>query len=349
MARKRDYSHRQTPSKNVPSLPLLQKPVHRRAMRFIVLTLTYLLGLWLSSLTLTHVLPLLQQQIFDFFRQLPEIVESTRLNVVGFLATLSDTIPVLKDVFKNIPFVTSDGNAPSLNVQLSEENMLAFMAWVQARVVDSTSFINSGVSKLLWVVLLLVYVFYALLDGQNMLQDLYTRFSPPVQKHLRNFSSDLHNIMLAFIKGQVILGLLTGVYMFIVYSVFGVEYALLLASIFAIAELLPIVGTYIGFTPGLLLIALSGDFGTLLAVFACSYIWQSIKDNILQPQIFGNALGLHPVVVLLSLVICGKLGGLIGVLLAVPISALSVVTIRRLKSFRLSTEEEDISHVYDPS
>jgi predicted PurR-regulated permease PerM len=45
-------------------------------------------------------------------------------------------------------------------------------------------------------------------------------------------------------------------------------------------------------------------------------------------------LGLHPVIVLLALIICGKLGGLIGVLLAVPVSALSVVTLRRLKSFR---------------
>jgi|GEM_PF-4468045 len=317
-----------------PNFPLTLPSINRRALRFVVLTITYLIGLWLLTLTLTHVVPVLRQETLDFFKQLPEIFAGLQFQVEGWLKQLGVSFPALKPVIQNIPFMGSNGTVQNINLSLSDKNMTLFMEWVQARIMDSTSFINSGISKLMWVVLLLVYVFYALLDGQDVLQDVYKRFSPSLRDHCQQFTSDLHNIMLAFIKGQVLLGLLTGVYMFIIYSIFGVEYALLLSSVFAVSELLPIVGTYIGFTPGILLIALTGDFGTLLAVFACSYVWQSVKDNILQPQIFGNALGLHPVVILLALIICGKLGGLIGVLLAVPVSALIVVTMRRLKSFQ---------------
>jgi predicted PurR-regulated permease PerM len=147
--------------------------------------------------------------------------------------------------------------------------------------------------------------------------------------------------MLAFVQGQVFLGLITGLYMFVIYSLFGVPYALLLASIFAISELLPMVGTYIGFTPALVVIVLTGNFTTLLGVFASSYLWQTLKDNFIQPHFFGNALGMHPVFVIVSLIICGKLGGILGILLAIPLAAITLVTLKRLKTFQFNAPKLD--------
>jgi predicted PurR-regulated permease PerM len=89
------------------------------------------------------------------------------------------------------------------------------------------------------------------------------------------------------------------------------------------------------------MIALTGDFTTLLGVFASSYLWQTLKDNIIQPQLFGNALGMHPVFIIVSLIICGKLGGVLGILLAIPLAAITLVTLKRFKTFQFNNPENN--------
>jgi predicted PurR-regulated permease PerM len=171
-------------------------------------------------------------------------------------------------------------------------------------------------------------VFYALLDGPKLVNAL-VKTSPQVfQSSLAFIVQQTHRIMMAFIKGQVLLGALTGTYMFVVYTIFGVPYALFLAVVFFLAELLPVVGTWIGITTGLITIFLFGDPWTALPVWLCSYGYQTIKDNFLAPKIVGNVMGLHPVLVLLAILMGAQAGGLIGIILALPMASLLMATVR---------------------
>jgi predicted PurR-regulated permease PerM len=173
----------------------------------------------------------------------------------------------------------------------------------------------------------LLLIFYFLLDGTRLRND-FLRILPKDAKGTANyFLNSFADVMTAFIKGQVMLGGLTGLYMFIIYTIFGVPYAIVLGFIMAVAEFMPVVGTYIGLIPGLIIALFTlGPLKTAI-IWACSYAFQTVKDNILTPRIQGEAMGLHPLVVLLALLICAKLGGLVGILFALPLASIVKVVI----------------------
>ena len=316
----------------------------RRLIRLFVLSGAYLMGIYVLSFTLTQLLPSIQQEAYALLRLLPKTIHHITLDLQFKLDVFGHQHPSLIPLMKTLPFMSGYEQFKPMTWELPPEWLDSLNDWFRLGIGESNQFVNVSLTRLLWMLLLFVYIFYALLEGQFALQQGYNRLPVGWRSHVKAFVEDLHQVMLAFVQGQVFLGLLTGLYMFVVYSLFGVDYALLFASLFAVAELLPIIGTYIGFTPALLFMAFTGDFTTLLGVFTSSYIWQSLKDNILQPQLMGNKLGMHPVFILVSLVICGKLGGVLGVLLAIPVAAMMIVTLRRIKTFQFPTEDEDDLH-----
>lgn len=171
-------------------------------------------------------------------------------------------------------------------------------------------------------------VFYFLLDGIRIKEDIIALAPDRGKKEISYFFKSFHAVMFSFIKGQVLLGMVTGTYMFIVYSFFGVPYAFFLGVFLAAAELLPVIGTVIGLIPAIIIMLFTiGPVKTLI-VWLLSYGFQTIKDNIIAPKIVGEVMGLHPLVVILSLLICAQAAGLVGILLALPLASLINVTLR---------------------
>ncbi len=315
----------------------------KKLLRFTVLSTVYFLGLYAISIIVTQVVPMLKLETLSLLKELPYTLTQMTIGLKVKLDAVGHQYPSLIPLIKTLPFIDSYDALRPMTWRVPPAMMQSIASWFQLSVGEGNVFLSAGLTRILWSVLLIVYVFYALLEGQSTMTSMYTHLPISLRQHVQNFVGDLHRIMLAFVQGQVFLGMLTGLYMFVIYSLFGVHYALLLASIFAIAEILPVVGTYIGFTPALLMIALTGDFTTLLGVFASSYLWQTLKDNIIQPQLFGNALGMHPVFIIVSLIICGKLGGVLGILLAIPLAAITLVTLKRFKTFQFDANAEALS------
>lgn len=191
----------------------------------------------------------------------------------------------------------------------------------------------------------LLMTFYFLIDGHRLKAGILDLLPRRDRQTGAELLTSFHQVMFSFIKGQVMLGVLTGLYMFLVYSVFHVPYAFLLSVIFAIAELLPVVGTWIGITIGLAVVLLTMSPVTAFWVWLCSYLYQTIKDNILQPKVVGDVMGLHPLVIILSLMICAQVTGLLGVLLALPLASAVNVILRlilekdRQEKIRLEHQE----------
>ncbi|MBX2861384.1 MAG: AI-2E family transporter [Vampirovibrio sp.] len=184
-------------------------------------------------------------------------------------------------------------------------------------------------------------IFYFLLNGREFHLGFLRIFHSRGRKVAGYFTEKFHEVMFAFVKGQVLLGGVTGVYMFFVLSVFNVQYAFFLSVFFALAEILPVVGTYIAMTPVFIVILFSDSPMTLLPVFLCSYCYQTIKDNMLAPKIVGDVMGLHPVVVILAIVLCAKLAGLVGILLALPLASVVNITLQYLFNPPEKTQASD--------
>lgn len=204
------------------------------------------------------------------------------------------------------------------------ENMLT------SAVPKFVSLVGGTVNGFIYFLAGLLLTFFLLIDGHKLKREALLLL-PLKQRPTGNYLLEtFHQVMFAFVKGQVLLGLLTGGYMFIIYSIFHVPYAFLLGSIFALAELLPVVGTWIGIIIGLTVILLSMEPITAFWVWLCSYSYQTIKDNILAPKVVGDVMGLHPMVIILALLICAQVAGLLGVLMALPLASAVNVIIRLL-------------------
>ncbi|MFM7468921.1 MAG: AI-2E family transporter [Vampirovibrionales bacterium] len=192
--------------------------------------------------------------------------------------------------------------------------------------------LGGALSGLLYTLTGLVLVFYLLLDGPKLKTEFVQLFPQKLQPPMRQLLLDTHHIMYGFVKGQVFLGIATGIFMMVVYALFGVPFAFLLGLWFGIAEILPVVGTWIGFLPAIILMLFISPV-KLLGLMVVVYIYQTIKDNIVAPKVIGDTMGLHPVVVVLSLLICSQLNGLIGVLFAIPLASFLKVILLHIKTY----------------
>lgn len=185
--------------------------------------------------------------------------------------------------------------------------------------------VTSTLQRAFYVWLAIPLVFFALMDG-GRIRWVVKRFFKEgsfAQQHADFVLCRAHDVMLAFLRGQVMLGFITGAYMFFIYQWFGVKFALLLSVIFFVAEIIPVVGTWIGIIPGLLAAYMSGGLSVAFWVWLCSYSYQTIKDNIVAPKVVGDVMGLHPLVVLISILMFTRMFGLVGTIFAIPITALA--------------------------
>lgn len=124
-------------------------------------------------------------------------------------------------------------------------------------------------------------------------------------------------------QGQLLLALTMGLMVFIGLSLFHLKYALLLAIVAMVFELVPVVGPVLSAIPAVALgFAQSPGLGIGLIVFYT--IMQQTESHVLAPLILGRTLGLHPVTVVIALLIGGKLAGILGVLIAVPAAVVIV-------------------------
>ena len=131
----------------------------------------------------------------------------------------------------------------------------------------------------------------------------------------------------SWIRGQLILGLVVGVATFVGLLVLGAlvdpvfsRYAVLLAVIAGILELLPVIGPIIAAIPAVLLGATAG-VPAIVAALLLYFAIQQVENTILVPKIQGDATNLHPAVVIFSLILGGAIAGLLGAILALPIAA----------------------------
>jgi predicted PurR-regulated permease PerM len=181
------------------------------------------------------------------------------------------------------------------------------------------------ISGLVAFVTILVLSFYLLLEEQGF-KKMYMGVMP--EEWHEPFSEITRKIMVklgAWIRGQLILMFAVGLATTIGMLLIGSPYALTLGVWSGLTEVIPVVGPIVGAVPGVATSLAQSPLHGLLALMVYAIV-QQLENNILVPRIMARAVGLNPVLVILAIIIGGKLYGLTGVFIAVPLTAvLSVV------------------------
>lgn len=202
--------------------------------------------------------------------------------------------------------------------QSTAETGARITTWVAE---TTTSALSAGWALLQYAILVPLYMFF-LLRGMNSIREGVYAHLPGRQRE--QFVHVLHRIHLAmssFFRGKVLICLAKGVLTTIGLALLGVRLPLLFGLIQAVSSLVPFVVLIVGWLPAILFVLLDMgmSWGTLLGVTAVYLVVEGLEGFVLTPYILGKETGLHPVVLILSLLVGGELFGMFGLIMAVPI------------------------------
>jgi predicted PurR-regulated permease PerM len=181
-------------------------------------------------------------------------------------------------------------------------------------------------------VLIPVALFYLLMDWDRLVGKLLELVPPSARPKVDAFTHEADAVLGQYLRGQLLVMLIMAVFYSVGLTLFGLDLALPIGFFTGLAMFIP----YVGFGVGLGLATLAGllqflSIKALVMVAVVYGIGQVIEGFIITPRFVGKRIGLHPLAVIFALLAFGQLFGFVGVLVALPASAVLLVAIRWLR------------------
>jgi len=298
--------------------PLADRLERAGASRTLATSIITLSVFALLALLFVWVGPLLLEQLTALLQQLPSLLQTLQqwLHQHGdeWLTRLREQAP------QGTP-----SNVDSLVGNVSHRGMETAVALVKNLLVSSAAFVSMASLLLITPIV----TFYLLRDWDVLVARLNSLLPTLYAPAIRAQFSAIDATLAAYLRGQLHVMLILALYYSIALSVLSLPYALILALITGLLIIIPYVGTLIS-TALALGIAYTHfpDMAQVWQVAAVYGIGQLIEGQILTPKLIGDQVGLHPLWVLFGLLAGGAMFGFVGVLLAVPITAVIGVLVR---------------------
>lgn len=208
-----------------------------------------------------------------------------------------------------------------------DQNIVQMQENIQEFVERITSVVVGFFSHLFTILIIPLLVYYILRDIDSLKRSVVLLFPKKHRKWITSVGSEMDHTMGAYFRGTIVICFLVGVMSYVSLLLLGVDFALILGIIAGITNIIPYFGPLIGAVPAVI-IALLASPALALKVVIVLVIVQQVESQFIAPQILGRSLGLHPLVVIFVLIIGGRLFGMLGLIFAVPFTALVRIFIK---------------------
>ncbi|MEX1052252.1 MAG: AI-2E family transporter [Patescibacteria group bacterium] len=263
-----------------PWISFLQRKKIPRPLSTLV---TFIVIFGLVGYLFFYLIPIVAKETTLLFSNLPKIIESYIPDSKSFLEN---------DFFKtNLPNITN----------------------------NTLQFLRNVLSNVIFVISTIFFSLYFLIE-ENALRKFFTRFfdKEGAYKAL-NILDNTEKRLRHWFWGQLVLMLVIGLLVYIGLTLLNVRFALPLALIAGLLEIVPIIGPIISTIPAFI-IAISDSTFSGIAIIALYFVIQQAENQVIVPYIMRKAVGLNPIVTLAALIIGGRVGGFLGVLIAIPVT-----------------------------
>ena len=187
----------------------------------------------------------------------------------------------------------------------------------------ATSWLGKAFSIMIDGAFVLLFLIFMVLGGEHFPRKLATAFVGTNAFPLVDVYHTVNSKVLSYLRVKTLFNILNGLVMFVVLTIFGVDFAPVLALLAFLFNYLPNIGSFITtFLPFLVCSIQYEDIGYALLLVVVLVVLQNIVGNVLEPRAMGVSLDLSPVAVLFSLVFWGWMWGIVGMILSVPILAI---------------------------
>lgn len=242
-------------------------------------------------------------------------------DISSYLNTNSFSTSSIEDTLKNlnIPFI--DNLQPYI-IQIVD----TVQKYIMTNLGNMTSNIMSIGSSIASFFIAIIISIYILKDSEyfislwKKLYYLIFRSSHTGKKISETFPL-INGVFSKFIRGQLLEAFCVGILSAIALSIVGIDYAVVIGLIAGICNMIPYVGPLVGTILAAIMGLLSGRPIKVIYAIIAMLVVQQVDNNLLAPKIVGNSVGLHAVFTMMAILVGGNIGGLLGMLLAVPIAA----------------------------
>lgn len=299
-----------------PTVDRLEK---RRIPRGISIIFIYLMIFVIIGIFISNFIPIVSEQIIELSKGVGELINNITTNEKNDITLINKIKPYITQFLESADRQTLiEGAQTALEKLGAQLNSIAGNAWNALKV------IFNGVFN---VIMVLVITFFMTIDERGIEKFLKSLFPENREKYIIAKTKAIKEKIGAWVRGQMILSLTIGVVVTIALLFLGVEYAATLGMIAAICEFIPYIGSSIAAIPALLIAF--NEYPMLAFWVLITYIViQQFENQILVPVVMKQAVGLSPVIVMLSVLIGAKFLGIMGVILAVPVTTIVWIFVR---------------------
>ncbi|TPE05090.1 AI-2E family transporter [Enterococcus sp. PF-2] len=258
------------------------------------------------------IIPKIQEQSMSFADNLP-----------GYLTIIENKVnEILSDpIFSQVQD----------QIEASNEKLISSLTDIIQNLSRSTiqnlgSFFGAVATIVLAVITMPFILFYLLKDGRK-LAPYFVKFLPTKMRQPSLIVlKEMNDQVSSYIRGQLTVAFAVAVMFMIGFSIIGLDYAITLGIAAGFLNLIPYLGSFLAMIPAVFLGIVGGPV-LLIQVLIVFVIEQTIEGRLISPLVLGNELSIHPVTILLVLLTSGKLFGLVGVILGIPVYAAAKVII----------------------
>ena len=258
------------------------------------------------------IIPKIQEQSMSFADNLP-----------GYLTIIENKVnEILSDpIFSQV----------QEQIEASNEKLISSLTDIVQNLSRSTiqnlgSFFGAVATIVLAVITMPFILFYLLKDGRK-LAPYFVKFLPTkMRQPSLVVLKEMNDQVSSYIRGQLTVAFAVAVMFMIGFSIIGLDYAITLGIAAGFLNLIPYLGSFLAMIPAVFLGIVGGPV-LLIQVLIVFVIEQTIEGRLISPLVLGNELSIHPVTILLVLLTSGKLFGLVGVILGIPVYAAAKVVI----------------------
>jgi predicted PurR-regulated permease PerM len=181
---------------------------------------------------------------------------------------------------------------------------------------------------------ILVITFFLVKDGHRLLEFLYKQVPPERARRLRKIADDVSDAIAGYVFGNFVISVLAGLVTYVTLRILDVPFATPLAILFGFFDLIPLVGATLGgILVGIVVAFVHFPVGLIVWV-AVLILYQQVENNLIQPFVYGRAVQLHPLIVIVAILIGAALLGVLGALVAIPAAAAVQAVVRDYWRFR---------------
>ena len=261
------------------------------------------------------IIPKIQEQSLSFADNLP-----------GYLTIIENKVnEILSDpIFSQV----------QEQIEASNEKLITTMTDLIQNLSRSTiqnlgCFFGAVATIVLAVITMPFILFYLLKDGRQ-LAPYFVKFLPTKMRQPSLIVlKEMNDQVSSYIRGQLTVAFAVAIMFMVGFSLIGLDYAITLGIAAGFLNLIPYLGSFLAMVPAVFLGIVGGPI-LLVKVLIVFVIEQTIEGRFISPLVLGNELSIHPVTILLVLLTSGKLFGLVGVILGIPVYAAAKVIITHI-------------------